>query len=545
MARSPSDDHLYAEMQQHWIYRPDANENCPPTTINGQQQPMSPNTGILNENNIYVNQNTFSNSDVYMNKHPYNMNIQSGDNVVLKEDCFTFNNMQNVNHVNSIPNEVLNMGNGHLVRVFFDKNNRPYMIPVSNQYGHFNPPGLRETSMQAPQPAHMFPVNQEYSMNNNNNIRPPQQHVQVQNSSFNNDNMNHSKSNAKHGSNFLNEVLGNWEPNSSGTYSPFGQNYPLNYPEAPAMNIHHSNNPLLDAIASNINKQEVHSPKRNEANPLADTSNKKRIVAEVKPMRPTYSDVLAKNAKTNMQPEIMRKIKTSVNTESKTANKTNNNKSEKQLSGNNRQLNEEYKHKNEKKMQASTVSSGSESGDLTFEEVEKTQKQSKKNRNKHTNMSRKWSSLDNITNEEDSNYNRTDSGASQFVFIEDQSEKKKDKKFNDNKNKPDKNISLEDDFKTDENDDASSQFVFQDGQTEGMKVKRKKEGRNHGHKASKSLQDKKKTVQSKWKRNKPGYLGIAQNYLENWYVATWKALGWFLYLLSDICRMSAHLSFDL
>lgn len=522
MARSPKDDPIYNDMQ--WNYRTEAAENCAPGVLNERKQPpISSNSGVMNDNSVYTNAN-YPN-DVYLGKHAFN--VQAGDTAATGDDKVPFNNMPNVNRVNrqNFGNAMLNLGNGQLVRVFYDENNQQLIFPVSEQYDPFNHnQWLRDMPLQSPQPSHMFTLNQDYSMNNNVHVQPP---TTIPNNTFSQDNSQNVPT-----SNFLKEVLGNWEPNSTGTYSPFGQNYPLNHPDAPSFNLHPT--PVIDPINPVLKPE--NSPKRNENSPLADTSNKKRIVAEVKPMRPTYSDVLAKNMKNNTQSEAARKTKPQ-NFESKpVSNKTS--KPEKPFTN---LKHDENKTKSEKKLHTNTISSGSESGDINIDDMDKHQKPSKKSKNRKSNISRRWSSLDDIANEEEIGYT---SNESQFVFIETQAEKplKKEKKSDNNKSKSfDKSSTLEDDFKLDD-EDHQSQFVYQDGQAE-TKSRRKKD-RNH-HKAAKPSQDKKKVAQTKLRRNKPGYIGLAQNYFEHWVEVTWKAVIWFFYLLSDICRMSAHLSFDL
>lgn len=522
MARSPSDDPIYNDMQHNaWNYR--EAENCASGSLSERKKPISPTASVMGDNSMYANGN-FTN-DVYMGKHQFN--VPAGDAAASNDDKMAFNSVPNVTRVNcqNYGNAMLNLGNGQRLRVFYDENNQQLIFPMSGQYELFNHnQGLRDMPLQTSQPSHMFTLNQEYSLSSAPTQPPP---APLANNYAPDNNTQNVPT-----SNFLKEVLGNWEPNSTGTYSPFGQNYPLNHPDAPTLNLH-PNNPVMDPI--NQVKAES-SPKRNENSPLADTSNKKRIVAEVKPMRPTYSDVLAKNTKNNSQTEATRRVKPQ-NIEVKPSN----NKTAKPDKPT-AIRHDENKQKSEKKLNSNTISSGSESGDINTDDTDKRQKPNKKSKNKRNNISRKWSSLDDITNEEDASYNENES---QFVFIENQSEKpsKKEKK-SDNKSKNAEKHSKfeEDDFKLDEEDDQS-QFVYQDGQTE-TKSRKKKESRIY-YKAAKPSQDKKKAAQTKFRRNKPGYLGLAQNYLEHWGGASWMAIIWFVYLLSDICRMSAHLMFDL
>lgn len=528
MARSPKDDPIYNDMKHNtWNYHAETAGNCVPDALNERKPPqISPNPSVMNDNSIYVNP-SFGN-EVYLNKHAYN--VQTGDAAANKDEKIPFTNMPNVPRANqNYGNAMLKLSNGQSVRVFYDENNQQLIFPMSaGQYELFNHnQGVRDIPLQMPQPSHMFTLNQDFAMNNNNVHAPP---TTVNQTTYPENVTSQSPT-----SNFLKDLLGNLEPNSTGTYSPFGQNYPLNHPDASNMNIL-TNNPVIEPPKNQPIKVE-NSPKRNENSPLADTSNKKRIVAEVKPMRPSYSDVLAKNTKNTSPTETTRKVKPQ-NIETKPLNNKTNSKPEKPT--NIKQ--DDNKHKSEKKQNTNTISSGSESGDINTDDNEKRQKPNKKSKNKRNNISRKWSSLDDITNEEESGY--THDSESQFVFIENPEKPLKKEKKSDSKSKgSDKNAAMEDDeFKLDEEDDQL-QFVIQEGQGESGKAKKKKDGRNY-HKVTKPVPDKKKNL-SKLRRNKPGYLGLAQNYLEHWGGATWKALVWFMYLLSDICRMSFHLSFDL
>lgn len=492
MARSSKDDPIYTDMQHHWSYRPDGTEKCVSKAVGDRNTvPSSSSAALINENKLYTGRNSYTNNDLYVNS--FNMNDNAGDG-----SAPFANNIQNYTP--------LNIGNGQLVRVYYDENNRQYMIPVSDEYESFQSPGVHESpsATENSTSSHIYNNNQEFSKNGSPSTKPIP-------------NTNHTTNiNMQNGtSSFLSEVLGNWVPNSTGTYSPFGQNYPLNHPDAPTMNVHPTTNPFPEVL-NPIHKPEIIGPKRNENSPLADTT-KKRIVAEVKPMRPSYSDVLAKNTK-NTQSESASNLKSSAN-DVKNSNKTM--KPDKI----NTKLNEE-KLKDKKN---NTISSGSESGDVMFEETKST----KKNRSKR-NMTRKWSSLDDITNEDDTYNDET----SQFILIDDQSRKKEKKSGK----KQNKSIFNEEDF-FDEFDDSNT-FSYPEGHIEGVKARRRKDSRNINYKNVKVVPDKKKT-QQKSRKTKPAYLEMVQNYLEHWANVTWKAITWFLYLLSDICRMTMHLSCDL
>ncbi|KAK5645455.1 hypothetical protein RI129_006755 [Pyrocoelia pectoralis] len=97
----------------------------------------------------------------------------------------------------------------------------------------------------------------------------------------------------------IENVVGNWVPNMSGTYSPFGNAQPIKKGIANIFEMEHDSDcfnnitPFEDYksnILENENKDELHNFHFNRE------PKKPRMVAEVKPMRPTYSDVLSKCA---------------------------------------------------------------------------------------------------------------------------------------------------------------------------------------------------------------------------------------------------------
>uniref|UniRef100_A0A1B6EGV0 J domain-containing protein n=1 Tax=Clastoptera arizonana TaxID=38151 RepID=A0A1B6EGV0_9HEMI len=99
------------------------------------------------------------------------------------------------------------------------------------------------------------------------------QHCQIQSSSnhkdyglFNNTEQSNQKNHQ-----LIENLVGNWLPNQSGTYSPFGNT------------IHQSELKESSGITSTLANQNI-------------PGRKPRIVAQVRPMRPSYSDVLTKSA---------------------------------------------------------------------------------------------------------------------------------------------------------------------------------------------------------------------------------------------------------
>ncbi len=83
----------------------------------------------------------------------------------------------------------------------------------------------------------------------------------------------------------IENLVGNWVPNQNGTYSPFG-------------NTSHA---IDKCVESNLgiqhqSQQAQHANSSNTFSKLgSNTVRRPRMVAEVRPMRPTYSDVLAKS----------------------------------------------------------------------------------------------------------------------------------------------------------------------------------------------------------------------------------------------------------
>lgn len=82
----------------------------------------------------------------------------------------------------------------------------------------------------------------------------------------------------KNGKQLIDNLVGNWVPNQSGTYSPFGSS--PNVTPVPHTTIE-------------INKESEESPKT--VQDIQQQQKKPRIVAQVKPMRPSYSAVLTKS----------------------------------------------------------------------------------------------------------------------------------------------------------------------------------------------------------------------------------------------------------
>lgn len=201
-------------------------------------------------------------------------------------------------HPDSDTYTVLPIGNGNFIKVYHKNdesmNFSNYELFSSNTFG---PQNMIKT-MQ-PQQENFFHQGESSSMTDDSNT-----------------------------SMFINQLVGqNWVPNNSGTYSPFGEPQPQPHLQQPMMSRDHfmgygtapispSDNYSYATTQSNYNAQTsclsaVNSPPaiNNNANSTSGTNGsfqhesilkkadvkKPRMVAEVKPMRMTYSDVLSKN----------------------------------------------------------------------------------------------------------------------------------------------------------------------------------------------------------------------------------------------------------
>lgn len=177
----------------------------------------------------------------------------------------------------------------------------------------------------------------------------------------------------------IDNLVGNWViPNNSGTYSPFG----TETFKPSVFEVH----PERDNIGHVINNHQfIDEPKYvssldqgNEDKQFSFNRDhrKPRMVAEVKPMRPSYSDVLTKPVPLTTAKPLKNDVK---ETKPKKENKktTKNDKSQKSNNNINRTLNNDIKDLNVDKSQ--------------FTKSDKNVKTNKTNQ-----MPRKWASLDNI-----------------------------------------------------------------------------------------------------------------------------------------------------
>lgn len=139
--------------------------------------------------------------------------------------------------------------------------------------------------------------------------------------------------------NFINQLVENWMPNMSGTYTPFGesplppqsmpisiqnqtqsqahrnsipalsmndciaaqqqqQNHVLSQENSASMNVGNEKKPTANANVAQLQRTNGNFVQNSDANRVTG-EKKTRMVAEVKPMRMSYSDVLSKNVSLN------------------------------------------------------------------------------------------------------------------------------------------------------------------------------------------------------------------------------------------------------
>ncbi|GLH01499.1 DnaJ-like protein subfamily C member 14 [Gryllus bimaculatus] len=108
----------------------------------------------------------------------------------------------------------------------------------------------------------------------------------------------------------IENLVGNWVPNQSGTYSPFGCADNGTKP-TPA-----TNQQTTQTVSDNLDSDA-------EGKGVGRNPRKTRIVAEVRPMRPSYSDVLTKSAPLTNAPSVPNSsTKQNFNTQNVNSNKS-------------------------------------------------------------------------------------------------------------------------------------------------------------------------------------------------------------------------------
>ncbi|EFA12112.2 hypothetical protein TcasGA2_TC002258 [Tribolium castaneum] len=301
----------------------------------------------------------------------------------------------------------------------------------------------------------------------------------------------------------IENLVGNWVPNTTGTYSPFGNVEPFKTFEQ-----ENEQNLILE------------QPLEEKQFNFSRTNRKPRMVAEVKPMRPSYSDVLTKAVPPNTpKPTVTKDPKVKKESGKK------NGKIEKT-----------------QKVNCSLNRSNTNADIKDIPISEKTQfikTSDKDKRPRSTQLNRKWASLDNIN--EPINNIKVDDG-----------KKKKDEVTNSTKN-----LSQKSNFrKVTKNPGDSPEnetFVGKNNETLYVSKNGLKKTSKFNNSRTKNLEANErppgKRNQRTRKRENQVFFGIAGQKLKHYLKGWWKILTvfffWLIHLISDICSLSVHISRDM
>ncbi|KAJ3643277.1 hypothetical protein Zmor_026000, partial [Zophobas morio] len=310
----------------------------------------------------------------------------------------------------------------------------------------------------------------------------------------------------------IENLVGNWVPNTTGTYSPFGNVEPFK-----------PNVSVFEQLAEKeTNEQMILEQPHEEKQFNFNRNNRKpRMVAEVKPMRPSYSDVLTKAVPpTTSKP-------TKLDTKETKQKKENNKKNGKT-----------------EKTQKVNCSLNRSNTNADIKDIPLTEKTTfiktsgdKDKRNKSTQLNRKWASLDNIN--EPVNNAKVEDG-----------KKKKNEEMNNGKNLMQKpNFRKVTKSESPENESSGSKnetYVNKNGLKKVNKFSsRPKNSESFGG----NERPVGKRNQRTRKRENHVFFGIAgqklKQYLKGWWKIITVFLFWFIHLISDICSLSVHISRDM
>lgn len=322
------------------------------------------------------------------------------------------------------------------------------------------------------------------------------------------------------GKQLIENLVGNWVPNQSGTYSPFG-----------------GSSNVTSVVQSNVDIRDSEELPRNST----DCQHKKpRVVAEVKPMRPSYSDVLTKSVPTPPSPLTIQSIKPK--TES---------------------VNKKISNKNSKNKSKSTTlkrqnSSGSD--DHNSPKMQIPRKILEKN---NSNLPRRWVSLDNLGSTSETHEINTFDRSNQFEKKKVSKMSKKiekgetlnNSKIQNNNPKSIGNI-LKRPIQINNNlniINASSQTISPEKIEKNQQIvnkMNKEEKKATKEKNSKRFQTEKTQQIKKAQRNrrrenkespvKDLYKNL-NKYASHWIKIGLKIFHWLLHLVSDVVSMSANL----
>ncbi|XP_017880221.1 dnaJ homolog dnj-5 [Ceratina calcarata] len=318
------------------------------------------------------------------------------------------------------------------------------------------------------------------------------------------------------GKQLIENLVGNWVPNQSGTYSPFGG----------------SQN--VTPVQSNV---DVRDPEELPRTPTDAHYKKPRAVAEVKPMRPSYSDVLTKSVPTPPSPLTIQSSKPKTESVSKkVSNKNSKNKSKSTT----------LKRQN---------SSGSDDHNSPKMQIPR------KTLEKNSNLPRRWVSLDNLGSPTESHEINTFDRSTQFEKRKVPKLAKKVEKgetLNNSKvqtnpkstgNIPKRPIQINNNLNI---TNTSSQTVSPEKIEKNQQVINKaKDDKKIKEKSSKRFQTDKTQQIKKAQRNrrrenrespvKDLYKSL-NKYASHWIKIGLKIFHWLLHLVSDVVSMSCNLT---
>ncbi|KAF5306969.1 hypothetical protein FQR65_LT07191 [Abscondita terminalis] len=340
---------------------------------------------------------------------------------------------------------------------------------------------------------------------------------QMSHSSLDNNYIHNSHSSISNPTQLIENVVGNWVPNMTGTYSPFGNvqntgkqglgNIFEVQPEVLVPPIYECNKPLEEKNEDILNFH------------FNRDTKKPRMVAEVKPMRPSYSDVLAKSApplnnktnKVDVKDTRLKKDNTKKGSKSEKSQKT----SSSQPLRNNSEIKIEKNINNTKNNDKNT----------------------KSERSPKTN--RKWVSLDSI------NGSGSDQNDDEIRKL-----KKSDENVNRNTAKSNSKAGKTSDFENVEFSNGNKNDTLNITKTtirKGSKLNLKQRGTDSFGSGDKAPPGAKRSQRTRKRESNISFGIVGQKirqYVPGWWKLCINFVLWLVHLIFDICSLSVHLSRD-
>jgi DnaJ family protein C protein 14 len=202
----------------------------------------------MNENEKHLREEFFVSQQSQQQQQSNYQQFQGGNQELPKNENFSF----------------LSDGRGNFLKIYYDAGSSMQNIPNKYELFSNDSRGLIDGNYQHPS-ASQFPQQEQPQQSQNN---------------------------------LINQLIHQWTPNVSGTYMPFGEPTGFSIMSSPPQ---FQSNPLLESNDLFEPNNKENSPQSATTKSSEDTSiktagqQKRRIVAEVKPMRMSYSDVLSKN----------------------------------------------------------------------------------------------------------------------------------------------------------------------------------------------------------------------------------------------------------